>query len=296
MRVSRYRSVLSIVAGVAIMAQSTWAQSIYDGFKLTFPLYNTGTGFSGAWQIGGFNAFSAGYTAAEKSLVFSGLATTPGRVIGHAFPSINGSTRNLATPLGADNTTVYLSFELRPQGTLNDGIFNGFFGVTLNGSFQDLFVGKPGAGAEQEYVIENRGGSGQLSSGVATVVGQTAFLVVRAEFLLGNDLFTLYTNPTPGEPEPAAGIVKSDLNLGVVSKVGIYSTGAFDIDELRIGATYAEVTPRVPFAGTAGASNCHGASVSALAQEHGGLANAATALGYASNAALQSGITAYCGS
>jgi hypothetical protein len=134
--------------------------------------------------------------------------------------------RNLAQPLGADNTTVYLSFLIRPQGTLNGGVFNGFFGVTLNGSFgQELFTGKPGVGAVEKYVIENRGGAGQVASGTPTVVGQTALLVVRADFLPGNDSFTLYTNPTPGGVEPTGGIVKTDLNLGVVSRLGIYSTG-----------------------------------------------------------------------
>jgi hypothetical protein len=287
---------LPAVVFIAALTQAAWAQTVHEGFKLTFPVYNTGTGFSGAWQQGGFNVSGAGYTAGEKSLAFAGLATTPGRVSGHAFPAINGAIRNLAQPLGAPNTTAYVSFLIRPQGTLDDGVFNGFFGVTVNGSTgQELFVGKPGAGAQQEYVIENRGGAGQLSSGTATVVGQTVFLVVKAEFLAGNDIFTLYTNPLPGAPEPLAGLVKADLDLGVVPRVGLYSTGAFDVDEIRIGATYADVTPASPFAGTAGASNCHGKSVSALTQEHGGLPNAAAALGFPTVTALHHAITGYCG-
>jgi hypothetical protein len=292
---SRLPRALSILAAVGIMTQATWAQSVYEGFKLTFPLYNTGSGFTGAWAVGGFNAVVAGYTAGEKSLAFSGLATTPGRVISQAFPQINGTTRNLTQVLGANNTTAYLSFMLRPQGTLDDGVFSGFFGVTLNGAaFQDLFVGKPGGGAVHEWVIESRGGGGQLSSGVPVVIGQTAFFVVKADFLAGADHFTLYVNPTPGEGEPATGIVKSDQDLGAITRVGIYSTGAFDVDEIRIGATYAAVTPRVAFAGTPGAKNCHGVSVSALAQEHGGLPKAAEALGYTGVAAIQSAIASHC--
>jgi hypothetical protein len=286
----------AVAAGVAILTQAAWAQSAYEGFNLTFPLFNTGSGFTGAWATGGFNAFASGYTAAEKSLVFSGLATTPGRVIAGAFPAINGATRSLAQPLGADNTTAYVSVLIRPQGTLDAGIFNGFFGVTLNGAgSQDLFVGKPGAGETHEYVLESRGGAGQVSSGVPTVAGQTVLLVVKAEFLAGNDMFTLYVNPTPGEAEPAAGTIKSDQNLGTVSKVGIYSTGAFEVDELRIGATYADVTPRMSFAGTPGAANCHGVSVSGLNQEFGSMAKAAPALGFGTVSALQGALTAYCG-
>ena len=48
------------------------------------------------------------------------------------------------------------------------------------------------------------------------------------------------------------------------------------------------------FAGTPGKSNCHGKSVSALAQQYGGLNNAAAALGYPSVQALQDAIMTYC--
>jgi hypothetical protein len=48
-------------------------------------------------------------------------------------------------------------------------------------------------------------------------------------------------------------------------------------------------------AGTPGAANCVGESVSALAQEFGGLNNAAAALGYSNVAALQHAIRTFCG-
>lgn len=290
-----FLSVIPLMTALTLVVQA-WAPLAYEGFTLTFPQYNTGSGFSGAWQPGGFNASGAGYTAREASLSFAGLQTDGGRVVSPAFQAINGALRNLAQPLGADNTTAYFSVLLRPEGTLNGGVFNGFFGVTINGSFgNELFIGKPGGQAIEEYVIEHRGGFGQVSSGVATVVGQTAFLVVRADFLAGNDQFTLYVNPAPGAAEPTNGVIKSDLNLGSVPRIGIYNTGAFSVDEIRLGTTYEDVTPRLPFAGTPGAANCHGKTVSALAHQHGGLANAASTLGYTSVAALQAAITSFCG-
>ena len=284
-----------VVAATSIL-QPLSAQQSYEGFTLTFPAYNTGSGLSGAWQLGGFNAFAAGYTSAEGSLSFPRLVTSGGRVEAGAFNAINGARRNLAQPLGVNNTTRYLSVLLRPQGTLHGGVFNGFFGITLaGGPANELFVGKPGGLAMGEYVIEHRGGFGQVSSGVPTVVGTTALLVVRMEFLAGNDLFTLHVNPKPGDPEPASGAVKTDLDLGVVNVLGIYSTGAFAVDEIRIGNSFAEVTPAAAgFAGTPGGANCHGKSVSALAQQHGGMATAAATLGYASVQALQQAIAAFC--
>jgi spore maturation protein SpmA len=54
------------------------------------------------------------------------------------------------------------------------------------------------------------------------------------------------------------------------------------------------IQPRPTFAGTPGKSNCHGKSVSALAQQYGGLNNAAAALGYRSVSALQNAIEDCC--
>jgi acid phosphatase (class A) len=49
------------------------------------------------------------------------------------------------------------------------------------------------------------------------------------------------------------------------------------------------------FAGTPGRPNCSGQSVSALAQQFGGLNGAAAALGYSDVSALQNAITQFCG-
>jgi hypothetical protein len=48
------------------------------------------------------------------------------------------------------------------------------------------------------------------------------------------------------------------------------------------------------FAGEPGAANCQGVSVSALANQYGSLAAAASALGFPSVRALQDAIKAFC--
>jgi hypothetical protein len=80
-----------------------------------------------------------------------------------------------------------------------------------------------------------------VQSAVTPVVGETVLLVVRADLQPGTDVFTLYVNPDPCQPEPASGVVKSDLDLGDVSAIVIYSTGAFSLDELRLGSTFEAV-------------------------------------------------------
>jgi probable HAF family extracellular repeat protein len=79
-------------------------------------------------------------------------------------------------------------------------------------------------------------------------------------------------------------------DAGQIVANGCYLSGSFS------GECHAFRLDPVPvFAGTPGKSNCHGKSVSALAQQYGGLNAAAAALGFASGAALQNAIMAYCG-
>jgi hypothetical protein len=205
-------------------------------------------GFATPWLPGGFNAsIFDNYDIAASSLSFGNLLTAGNRASSGPVNAIAGLTRDFAAPIGAAGTTRYYSFLLRPEGTLNQFLFNGFFGVTLESPDEpELFTGKPGGDAITQYVIEDRGGSGQHASAVPVVIDQTALLVVKAEFLDLNDRFTLYVNPTPGGPEPLVGTLKFDSNLSTVSGFTLYSTGAFSVDELRLGETFADVTPGVP--------------------------------------------------
>ncbi len=218
---------------------------------------NGGIGFSGPWVPGGYNAsLFDNYDIAAGSLTFGSLLVSGNRVHSSAVNAIAGLTRPLSGCLGTPGTTRYISFLLRPEGTLDAGIFNGFFGMILhrpdtfpgaNPEPPELFVGKPGNTAH-EYVLENRGGSSPVASGVPVEIGETAFIVIKAEFAEGNDTFTLYMNPSPGCPEPSPGIIKQDIDNGMITELTIYSSGEFSMDELRVGNTFADVTPSAPTA------------------------------------------------
>ena len=206
-------------------------------------------GFAAPWQPGGFNASISNHAdVAPGSLSFGDLLTSGDRVSSTAQNAIAGVTRPLSTPLGDAGTTRYVSFLLRPEGTLNAGAFNGFLTLLFETAGEpELAIGKPGSGQVGRYMIESRGGAGQVASNVAAAVNQTSLLVVKAQFTPGgNDVFTLYVNPTPGASEPATGVTKADANLGTVTGLTIYTSGAFSMDELRVGQTFADVTPVVP--------------------------------------------------
>jgi hypothetical protein len=217
---------------------------------------NGGTGFAGPWMPGGYNAsLFDNYDVAAGSLTFGSLVVSGNRVHSSAVNAIAGLTRPLSQCLGTPGTTRYISLLLRPEGTLDAGIFNGFFGLIFhrpetfpgaNPEPPELYVGKPGGGAVHEYALENRGGSSQVASGVQVEIGKTAFVVIKAEFTEGNDTFTLYMNPAPGCPEPSQGMVKQDIDNGMITELTLYSSGEFSMDEIRVGNTFADVTPVAP--------------------------------------------------
>ena len=223
----------------------------YEGFDYgaagaTIQGQNGGTGWAGGWTAGGYNAsIHTNYVAGASSLTYPGLLTGGKSMTTVSEPAISGLVRNFAAPLGAANTTEYFSFLARPDGALSGGTFNNYFGMYLNASTgNDMFIGKPGNGPINQFALETRGGVMQAASGVSINPQQTYLLVVRADFTASFDRFTLYVNPLVGSPEPAFGTVKNDSDVGTVSGVTLYSTGAYSLDEIRVGTTFADVTPR----------------------------------------------------
>jgi hypothetical protein len=92
-------------------------------------------------------------------------------------------------------------------------------------------------------------------------------------------------------------VVASGIAFNSNATVEITTTKPFTTVIFTAGAASFEFVPSVPvslFAGTPGRANCHGQSVSALAQQFGGLAAAAAALGFSSAPVLQNAIAEYC--
>lgn len=240
----RFSHVLSISIFLALPALASADPIVYDGFN-----YPVGSSLSG--QNGGFgwNSVWGGSGLAANiaaGLSFQNLATSPGAVTSAPpspppppDPEVAFYGRELTQSYGADGTSVYMSVLLRPD----DG-FGFYGGINLGG----IFIGK--SGPVNLYSIE---GSTITSSTVAPVAGETVFLVLHAEFLPGNDRFSLFINPTPGGPEPAvANAIKTDFDLQSASFIFVNNAGSWTTDEIRLGATFESVSPAaaVPLPGT----------------------------------------------
>jgi hypothetical protein len=201
-----------------------------------------GTGFVEPWSSGGFNARLFDLANMKPGVLqYSGLATRgSNHVEVDAVPAtrsgIAGLGRLLATNLAEPSATYYLSFLHRPDGEEE------YSAVVLGtGQGKELSVGK--SGSVRQYHVSQRGGQNRVYSRVEPVVGKTVFIVVKMEFKDGPDRFTLYMNPSPGKPEPPTAVVKDDLDLEDADSLFLYSRGAWSVDEIRLGTTWADVTP-----------------------------------------------------
>ena len=211
----------------------------YEGFSYpsgsSLSSANGGSGWSGGWgSPGGLDA-----TVTATSLTFQNLAVSGGAVSSAGFqPPAMGSSvaywgRDLGTSIGADNTTAYMSFLLRP-----DAGYGYYGGLNIGNA---LFAGV--SGNQSFFGLEGPLGDLNLSN-VPVVAGTPVWFVIRFDFLPGNDRVSLYLNPTPGQPEPAVPtVVKTDLDVGTVTSLTINNYGGFTVDEIRIGSSYDVVTP-----------------------------------------------------
>jgi hypothetical protein len=159
---------------------------------------------------------------------------------------------------GTPGTNVWVSWlQRRDQNRLG---FQGFVVTApLPGStttrYGVFFAGEPGSGPGDNTLVIGQAGNdlNVVSSGVPVVPNQTYFLVAHFQFRDGNDQATLFVNPTPGTAEPTGGVTYSDLDMPIVQPVveliAAGNTGqgvVMELDELRIGGTYAAVAPVAP--------------------------------------------------
>ncbi|MBE0540794.1 MAG: hypothetical protein IH623_05355 [Verrucomicrobia bacterium] len=203
---------------------------------------NGGQGFGGAWAAGVAGTGANLFTTTTPSLTFPGLLTAGARM--RTAGGVGGLVRPTALTLGEDGTVRYVSLLLRPDAAPTA---TAYFGLLLLGSGGgNLFVGKPGGGSSLFYVVENSGGAAQVASTKSVVQNETTLLVLKLEFLPGPDRVSLYVNPVPGTEPAIADALKSDLDLGLVVAPALLGNAAWSSDELRVGTSFASVTPPGP--------------------------------------------------
>jgi hypothetical protein len=233
---------------MAFAVQSFASLIAYEGFNYADSTSLAGqsgggsTGFSSAWS-----AVGGGTITVESPSLDGGLLVTSGNKV--YIEPISGTTtsfRSLDSSISSGVT--YLSF----LGQLDAG--TRFFGLSLfgTGGVERLIIGKQGGSSNWQI--------GTAASGVSTTAVTTeSLLVVRIGWDASgaNEDIRLWVNPSLDVSEPtlvSADGVLTSLDLVNFDQIRIASgntngtgqtpaTGWFD--EIRIGTTWADVTPRV---------------------------------------------------
>ena len=257
-------SLLALTLAVLFAAPARATLMVYEPFNYSPAgadvVGNSGGGsfgFAGPWT--GNNTFDL---AADNLHSQPFLPRSGNHVTAAAFNANRDIDRVLAQPIGADNTTTYFSFLMQPEGVIGDGFFHGFFGFSLRAGLRNLHVGRDAN--HTVYGLDDIMGNLALSN-VQMSVGVPKLLVLRADFLPGNDVYRLYVDPPTGQPEPAtANATLTLFDLQIATSLGLTGPGAYAFDELRIGTTWNDVTP-VPEPSALVLATCGGFSVLALA-------------------------------
>ena len=250
----------------AIPVQSS--QVAYEGFDYVSASLESQSGGSG-W---GLNWSSNIYVSpiSSSSLGYGALATSGGSVTFGPASVTTVYTRQLASTFGASAVggTLWMSLlYLNTAGSTAAEARIGFYGnmtadasglntATASGGLpHPVDVGRPATGGSADE-ISLYSGSTIFSTGIATPRGaEAAFLLMRFT-LTGDanpDTVSLWVNPNISLGEGSLGAAQATFTSGtsdmdVVNGLRFQTpnTGGFSIDEIRVGTTFADVTPVVP--------------------------------------------------
>jgi hypothetical protein len=199
-----------------------------------------GSGFGAAWTVEESNA---PLVIESAGLTYPGLLTG-GRALhvdaadadetsGRTPPHVR-VVRKVASSYGRNGTQVWSSYLVRGQR------------VAIGEIVVNVGRTNIGKGWGSDITVYTAGGGGTM------VADKTYLLVARHTFHSGNDLIHLWVNPTPGQ-QPAdadAQVITRAFDNPEADTFTIrmqpYGCGSYILDEVRIGRSYAEVTPTQP--------------------------------------------------
>ncbi len=234
--------VLCLVMGLT--AETSAALIAYEGFD--FAGVSEGgsiLGHAGQTSFGFSETFRSTYNSPKY---VTGSLTIDGKVLKTRGGSIVISTsggnsrvmRNFSQPLGAVNGTYYMSL-LYSSGKevtfdLSDGDYN---------SNRKCTLGREGSTGPIRLVVYNAPAPNYKDIASA---GQVHFYVLKFELGSSSDTISVYVDPDPSAPEPAAADASFTVSNFLADRIRSSCFNTSDIgllDEFRLGETYADVVP-----------------------------------------------------
>ena len=255
-------AVVGLLLVLTLMATGTAQATLiaYDGFSGytdgNLSGQGQGTGWSDNWTTGG--AGTATVTSTE-GLTYTPLLTQQGL----STFTVGGSSEANAirfTNTSMSSGTVYFSqlVNLRELVVRGGPMMVQLVGQAGSDRGVLLFVGwvtHPNDPINHTWDVTAHDGSGgsTADTGITSTL-DTTFLVGRIDFDTNgnNDTVSFYVNPDLDAEPATADAVVSNRNIGVMNGYRVCATQAnhsMKVDEIRIGTTWADVTP-IPEPGT----------------------------------------------
>jgi PEP-CTERM motif len=245
----RFSLAVAAISAVCLTFQSAQASLLFsEGFN-----YTSGSGIGGNVNPGSGTAWTGNdnINVNDGSLSYAGLASLGGNSLSVAWGVSSGTAINdPAFGTAVNSGQLYYSFlmdmTVTPVGTTTG---SGDYLTALNATGS----GPGGSGDVIDNYISTSGvmkirSMGSYSSGYTLTEGQTYLMVLGLDYDAGTA--SLWVDPTPGDSMPAATESVTGLSLGAVQDVGFkaqtsggMTAGTFLFDDLRIGTTWADVTP-----------------------------------------------------
>jgi pectate lyase len=234
-----------LVIGITLTCTAQ-AQLLTEHFGYTTG--NLGTVGSG----GGWSGSNSGVTITTNGLDGTGvgLADPSGNKVTTTTSSSSGTYNQFST--GIKTGSVYYSFLLRVNSTSGlDSTGLPISGLVRNGSassyYNDVWLRLNGSNVE---IGLSKVRNGTTWSASPLTVGTLYLIVTKYQFgpVSGDDVVSLWVNPTTGGTnEPTATVSFSSggdgNNSTGIGRCYIYGGCSADLDEVRIGATWTDVTP-----------------------------------------------------
>ncbi len=195
-----------------------------------------------------------------SSLSFANLEAS----VGNRVQLTAGNTEDVNKAAANLGSSAYFSFLLNVPSTTglhinaNAGDYFTGFGATAGAAVTSLggrvFVKAGSTPSTFVLGLTNNSGTGTNTTWNPTdyPCGSTVFVVVKMNIGAAPIAASMWINPTPGTPEPAATILNSSGVNALAALASVYfrqggtaatGTGTLEIDEMRVGTTWTSVTP-----------------------------------------------------
>jgi PEP-CTERM motif len=247
------KHVLPVLVGVTgLSLHSAQAQLLFsEGFN-----YTAGQGLAGQVNPGNTTAWTGGNASelaiGNTQLTYSGLQELTGNDL--VYTSSASSSTSFNTYSAVTSGSIYYSFlvDCTTLPTANEYISAINAGTSVPSGSADAmatYVGSSGTG--WKIGVRTTGGGSGAAYATALTLNTTYFVV--EELTLGSaPVANLYVDPVPGASQPGTPTATQSTATAIssVDDIGfkiqsVASTGNFDIGNLLIGDTWADVTPQV---------------------------------------------------